>query len=326
MNLNLYDKDLNRIALIGNRYISCLWSEGFNSVGKFTMELNDTADYRKKVRPDFYVGRSDRSTIAVIKTVQIKQNKIIASGEMASRVLDDVAFIGTIESNNLVDESIINAYNNSRGFYNLEFAESNLGIRYPSQISHKSILQLCQEMCQSTDIGFRTVRGDKKLLTEFYRPAENKNLIFAEKFGNLSLDSISLSTQNYKNYAIILGQGVGEDRFSTSVDLSENNEIRELIVDAKNLQRDEDESIVSYLFRLQEKGIEKLLEQQKTWACSFTPSSKDFGTRYDLGDILTVILFEYDLKFKARISKFTQKSQKNQTTTTVDVGDITIVR
>lgn len=326
MNLNLYDKDLNRIALIGNRFISCLWSEGYNTIEKFTVELNDTADYRQKVRPDYYIGRSDRPTLGVIKTVEIKDNKIIASGQMASRVLDDVAFIGTIEEGKKVDESIKNAYNESSGFYNLEFAESALRIVYPSQISNKSILRLCLDMCQSTDIGFRTVRSGKKLVTEFYRPAENKNLVFAEKFGNLSLESILLSTSNYKNFAFVLGQGEGEDRISTTVDMTNGEERRELIVDARNVQQDDGESLSAYLRRLQEQGIAKLLEQNKTWECAFIPNTKDFGSRYDLGDILTVILFDYGMKFNARISKFTQKVQKNKTETTVEVGQLTVMR
>lgn len=39
MNLNLYDADLNRIAIIGDQYISCLWSEVYNTVGNFSLEL-----------------------------------------------------------------------------------------------------------------------------------------------------------------------------------------------------------------------------------------------------------------------------------------------
>ena len=39
MRLNLYDKDLNRIAVIGSQYVSCLWSEGYNTTQPFTMEL-----------------------------------------------------------------------------------------------------------------------------------------------------------------------------------------------------------------------------------------------------------------------------------------------
>ena len=89
---------------------------------------------------------------------------------------------------------------------------------------------------------------------------------------------------------------------------------------------DDGETAEDYLKRLQSRGIEKLLECQSVFSCSFIPSEKDFGNKYDLGDILTVNLSEYGLKLKARVSKFSQKSQSNKTETTVEVGKIVIAR
>ena len=48
MKLNLYDKDLNRIAIIGEGYKSCLWKEGYASVEPFILELSSNDEYRKK--------------------------------------------------------------------------------------------------------------------------------------------------------------------------------------------------------------------------------------------------------------------------------------
>ena len=110
------------------------------------------------------------------------------------------------------------------------------------------------------------------------------------------------------------------------VDMTDGKDRRELVVDAKDLQMDDGETMENYLKRLESRGIEKLLEHQNVFSCSFIPNGKDFGVRYDLGDVLTVHLGEYGLKLKARVAKFTQKSQKNKTETTVEVGKITIVR
>ena len=51
MNLNLYDHDLNRIATIGNRFVSCLWSEGYNTTQDFCLELVETEEYTRKSVP-----------------------------------------------------------------------------------------------------------------------------------------------------------------------------------------------------------------------------------------------------------------------------------
>lgn len=326
MNLNLYDKDLNRIAIIGSRYISCLWSEGYNTIENFTVELAETEEYKKKVREDCYVGRGDRPTLMVIKTVKIANGKIVASGKQAGRVLDDVSFVGTITSGSRIDTSIKKAYNNSSKYRKLEFADTNLGVAYNHTISDKSILGLCTTMCQGEDVGFKAIKSNGAVTVIFYKPEYNPNLILSEKFGNLSLDSICMSSENLKNYAIVLGAGEKENRAIVYVDQTNGDDRRELIVDARDLQRNENETEQSYNDRLYARGVEKLMEKTGTFSCAFTPYAKDFGYRYDLGDILTVYLTDYDMKLQARVSKFTQKSQNNNVTTTIEVGQITIKR
>ena len=326
MNLNLYDKNLNRIAIIGNQYISCLWSEGYNTIENFTMELVATDEYKKKIRADCYVGRNDRKTLMVIKTVEITNGKIVASGKQAGRVLDDVSFVGTIESGSMIDTSIKKAYNNGNKYRNLEFADTNLQIPYNHQISNKSILKLCETMCQSEDVGFRVIRNNGTMYTEFYRPEYNPNFVLSEKFGNLSIDSISISTEKSKNYAIVLGEGEGENRNKVYVDSTNGEERRDLIVDANDIQKEENETDESYNSRLIARGIEKLLENQQTFSCAFTPYAKDFGVKYDLGDILTVYLTDYGITLQSRVSRFTQKAQRNKVETTIEVGQITIKR
>lgn len=326
MKINLYDENLHRIAIIDERFVSCLWSEGYNTAENFTLELQETEEYKKKVKSDCYVGRNDRKTLMVIKTVEIANNKIIASGKQATQVLDDVAFIGTINEGSKIDSSIEKAYNNSSKFKNVEIVSSGLSETYKHQISNKHFLKLCETMCQSEDIGFRSVKNDRTINIEFYKPEQKPNLLFSQKFGNLSIDSIKLSTSVFKNYAIVLGEGEGENRVRVDVDQTNGNERRELIVDAKDIQKEENETVESYNQRLMARGAEKLLECKKILNVAFMPFAKDFGTKYDLGDILTVLLPEYGIKLQSRVVRFTQKVQNNQTTTTIDVGNLIIKR
>lgn len=326
MRLNAYDKDLNRIAIIGGQFVSCLWSEGYNTIQPFTLELDATEEYKEKIKPDIYIGRSDRKTLMVVKTVQVEGNKIIASGKQATACLDDVSFIGTIKSGAIVDSTIKSEYNGSTKFPLFEIAESNFSDRYMHDISHKSFQQLIEIMCQSVDMGFKTIREGNTAKTSFYKPAENPNLRFSERFGNLSVQSLLLSTENLKNYAIVLGQGEGADRIRVDVDMTAGQQRRDLILDAKSITKEETDTDETYRKKLESYGAEKLLEHRKTWECLFSPLADDFGTRYDLGDILTILLPEYGLKLKARVSRFTQKEQRNSISTAIEVGEITITR
>lgn len=326
MNLNLYDSNLNRIAIIGNQYVSCLWSEGYNTVENFTLEVVATDDYKRKIRVDCYVGRTDRPTLMVVKTVEFSGGNIVASGKQATRVLDDVAFVGTIPENSLIDKAILDAYNSGNKYRNVEFADTDLQVSYEHQLSNTSILDLCEIMCQNKDVGFKAEKQGKLLIVSFYKPAERANLVFSQNFGNLFVNSISISNENLKNYAIVLGQGEGDQRAKAYVDATNGADRRELVVDAKDLQREEGETDSNYNSRLVSRGVEKLLEKQQTFSCDFSPHAADFGSKYDLGDIITVYLTDYGITIKARISRFTQKSQRNKISTSVEVGQITIKR
>ena len=326
MKLNLYDIELNRIAIIGEQFVSCLWTEGYNTPQSFTLELQETPEYRAKVKPDYYIGRDDRKTLMVIKTVQFSGGRVIASGKQATRVLDDVIFVGTIPAGSRVTSSIKNAYDQSGKFPSVEILASDITAKYPGQTSHKTILELCTLMCTSQDVGIRAKRQGKTIAMEFYQPEANPNLVFSANYGNLTVEGITLSTENEKNYAVVLGEESAENRVRVYVDLTGGEQKRAIIVDARDLQREEGEAEEAYHARLYARGLEKLLEKTKTWACAFTPSASDFGVRYDLGDIVTILLQEYGLKMQARITRITQKAQKNTTKTTVEVGKITIAR
>ena len=324
MNLNLYDENLKRIAMIGSNFVSCFWAEGYNTVEDFALEVQKTKEYKSKLKPDCYVGRDDRKTLMVIKGVEVVNNRIIATGKQATRVLDDVAFIGTLPAGSVIDTSVKDAYNESNKFHNLEFAETDLGVVYKNQISHKSFLELCTVMCQDEDTGFKVTRNNGVLLAEFYKPSIGNAVKLSESFGNVRLESVILSTENYKNYAIVLGEGEEENRVRVDVDMSGGESRREIIVDARDLQHEDGETSEQYNKRLYARGVESLLEQQKTWECAVLPLIKEFGSKYDLGDMVNIVLNDYDLNLQARVSRFTQKQQRNQLETVVEIGNITI--
>lgn len=325
MNLNLYDENLNRIAIIGNQFVSALWAEGYNTVESGCVEVRNTDDFRKKIKPNCYIGRTDRDTLMIIKTVEVSSNSIVAHGEMASRILDDVAYIGTINTGVDIPSAIRDAYNSTNGFPNYAISNDSISQESTVQISNQSLLEMCLTLCQTADLGFRSVKKNGQIELEFYKPTEQKT-VFREEYGNMALKDIVLSTENYKNYAIVLGEGEGEERARVDVDLTNGGQRYDLVVDARDIQMESGETTDDYRERLRSRGVKKLREQQKTWNCEIEPNGEAFGVKYELGDKVLVLLPKYNLRLEARISKFEQKEQNNQTTTTVTVGQLTIMR
>ena len=260
------------------------------------------------------------------KTVRVKDGHIIATGKEAKRCLDDVACEKVIPAGSNLADAVRSAYDESSKFHNIEFSEQALGVSYDHQISNKSFMLLCQTMCQDTDTGWRVVRSGKRIVAEFYKPEANPNRVLSERYGSLKVDSITRSTENQKNVAIVLGEGEGEARFRVRVDMSGGAQKLEMFVDARDVIREEGESDSSYSARLKARGVEALLEKQGTLVCALNPLPKEFGTMYDLGDVITVLLPDYGMKMQARITRFTQQSQNNVIETILEVGNITITR
>lgn len=325
MKINIYDENLKLVAPIGENYVSCLWAEGYNTVEPFTLELTATETYSKTIKTDMYVKRVDRESVMVIKTIQKQGNKLIVSGKQASRVLDDVSFVGTIKENSVIDTALINAYNGSNKYLNVEFAESGLTDRYGHQISNKSLLELCQDMCQSQNIGFKAIKNDKKISIGLYKP-DNAPIKLSEYIGNVKFDNIINSTENYKNYAIVLGQGEGENRTRVDVDLTNGGKRLEILIDGKDVRQEEDETAEDYKNKLASRGVEKLLEKTKVFTIDIVNSPKGFGKDYDLGYNVLVVMPQYNLKYLTRVSRFEEKSEQNRSQISITLGELIKMR
>jgi hypothetical protein len=325
MRINIYNQNFELVANIGESFVSCLWSEGYNTVESFTLELIATERYKKKIKTDMYVKRIDRDNVMVIKSIQQQGNKLIISGKQATRVFDDVVFVGSLPKNSVIDTAVLEAYNKSNGYPNTEYASSELNDKYGHQISNKTILELLEVMCQAKNIGFKAFKKNNKLNFGLYKP-DNAPIKFSNFFGNAKFDNVTNSVENFKNYAIVLGEGEGDDRIRVDVDLTKGSKRRELLVDAKDVQREEEESDEEYTEKLEARGVEKLLEKTKVFSIDVVNLPKGFGKDYDLGYNVLVVIPEYDLSYSTRITKFSEKSQQNRSDVSVTFGELIKVK
>lgn len=325
MKINIYDKDLNRVDIVESRFVSCLWAEGYNTTEALSLELQESESHKRNVRPGYFVGRTDRKALMVITTVEAKDGKIVATGKTAERLLQDVSFIGKIEAGANIDTAVINAYNNSSKCVDLDFEETSLGVAYDETIENMSILEMAQTMAQSKDVGFRVTKNGNRLLAAFYQPKSDNPYRLAKGFGNVDVQSIVLSIENLKNYAIVLGRDVNDKTVRVDVDESNGMDRKEIIVDSGETPKD-GESTNQFKERLKSIGHETLNEHRKTWSANFSPIETEFGKKYDLGDFVILTLPDYDLRFMARVTRFQEIEQNNSSKVTISVGEITIVR
>jgi hypothetical protein len=332
MKINVYNKKLEYVTTIENNYISCLWREGYNSSEPFVLELPAIPSYISKIKPEMFLKRADRETIMVIKSTQKTGNVFIVSGQQATRLLDDIVFPGLLphitDGTNLIDSEIIYAYNNSIGKTNkIEFEQTDIPERYNEEIGRKSILELMKIMCKGTDVGFKIKKDEDKLKVKFFKPTREP-VKFSEFFGNMVFDNVTNSTETHKNCIVVVGTDVDGNDVVEEVHYGEvlsEDEKKCLIIEAGSQQR-KDETLSKYTKSLRRSGFEELVKHKKAFSIDITNKVDGFGKSFDLGTPITIIISEYDLKYSSRIVVFEEKSQNNEVTKKITIGDLVLMR
>lgn len=316
MFLDVFDKSLNRVGRIYT-WVSLVWEPQYNTNGKFQLELQPAKGIKELFREDYYCSVDESDTLMVIKSVEIDKTAVI-NGFDATHILDERVFTDAVKAGNAEQmmRSIVAKY--CSDWPCLELGNlAGIPDAYNHDISDGSALEKIQTIAQACDIGIRIRKDGKKLLFECYKPAQNPNLKFAERYGNLNNVTYAKSTIQYKNVAIVAGQGKGEERVTVIVGdtNSKGADRREMYVDARNVQQEDDETDAQYIERLKAVGIEKLLERKAIELVNVSVTG-----RVSLGDVVTVMADDYGVTLSARVTSITITSQDNITQREVGIG------
>lgn len=126
----------------------------------------------------------------------------------------------------------------------------------------------------------------------------NTPVVFSQEFENLISTEYNYDTAQYKNVALIGGQGEGTERVCAAVNWFSNRssvndfQRRELFVDANSMAQDEGVTLDEYCQQLETQGLQNLsqLAVTETFSGQIDTSNTQFvlGTDYRLGDIITI--------------------------------------
>ena len=162
----------------------------------------------------------------------------------------------------------------------------------------------------------------KKLMFEVFRPTADPNNRFSPKWGSLREASWAFGDGSYANVALVLGAGEGEERAMVWAGdtEAEGAERREMIVDARDIQPDEDSGETvksdSYLKKLADRGASKLLEQLRTGSIEMTLDADGL----EPGDVCFCSLPDLGYKATVRVADIIIQSQTDGTTRTARLG------
>lgn len=224
----------------------------------------------------------------------------------------------------LVTANAVDAADKKRNIPYLEVKPSRKrGDKVYFQTRYENLDEEVTSLCEASGLGvcitmnpeeqklvFEVLEGTDRSANQTERPP----MIFNVDYDNVNGREYVSDTTEYKNTAIVGGQGEGADRKITTVgDKNTGMERYEMFVDARDI---EDESA------LPDRGKSKLAD----YTCSDTYSSEvdasEYQTKWDLGDVVVTIDREYGVNMNERIVEITETFDENGYTVAPTLGTI----
>lgn len=199
---------------------------------------------------------------------------------------------------------------------NVAAAASTVGVHHGirAQYTGNNLLETVQEICKARGLGFRAVATDHTFIVPTIEitegvdrsegQAKNSPVIFSAEYGNLLSSSYLLDTSNYKNVALVAGEGEGKARKRTTYGKASGMQRREQYVDARDLSTNEGEiSEEDYTAQLEARGAESIAGYPVTENFDGEIETSNFvlDKDYTTGDIVT-IENEYGIRKNVRIA------------------------
>lgn len=313
----IYDKEGKKQALLQN-CTSIQWMPKYYSSGSFEIHARRTKDNDNYLIEGNRIVCTDRNEIGFITGVQLQSQVIEVRGSLDN--LSARINLGTATIRNIEASLLKLVETNKRGL------DINVGtpkglepsIKYGSSTSYSNLADDFEDYCQKGELGWREIVHEGKLnYLEIYQGGLKRNAVFSDDLGNIKSQSYEINLSKYKNVAYVFGEDSGSYRKSITVDIraNTNEDIRELYVDARDLQSEYKEDGVDkqyseeeYQAMLEQRGQQKLADANKNaykFEFELDPYSQvaKLGTDYDLGDIVPVKSNQYKILALARITE-----------------------
>lgn len=332
MDFNVHDHAGVWVGIIENP-TSAIWTRRYQKPGDFELCFPATAEMLALLEDDFIITRDDAAEAVIIERIQIKTNAedgnyILVSGRGAESiigrriVLEQTSVSGRVDAaaHRLIRENAISPADPARALPLTMHAPDVSTATARAQYTGTNLLEAVEGICKAHGLGFRAV-GDAteegvalrmELLNGTDRSESqeaNSPIIFSAEYENLLSSSYAMDTTNYKNVAIVAGEGEGKTRKRATYGSASGMARREVFVDARDLSTNEGEiSADDYTAQLVARGAEKLAEHALSEAFDGemeTSNTFALDVDYTLGDIVTVEN-EYGIRKNVRISAITE--------------------
>lgn len=233
-----------------------------------------------------------------------------------------ISYEGTPVNSNVI--TVILSDMPNRKISNIQLGElKGYQEKLAAQYTGDNLGTVITESCQPNGVGYKNRVINKVFYFELYKGVDrsynqtlNPHVIFSDEYDNLASSGYVKTTSNYKNTALVAGEGEGLAR--TTKEINGNNSglnRRELYVDAKSISSNKDEINASdYESLLIEKGTEDLsaylITEVFTGDVELTDRYK-YKEEVDLGDICSIENKKWGVYSNSRIIGVIETDDEN---------------
>ena len=318
MEVRIYDRDLNFKGVIEN-HTSLIWTRKYYEPGNFEIHAPITEQNLRLLAKGNIISKRGSSEAGVIEDIENEEsdlkNEITAKGRFLSSYMDRRLIKSTVNFSGKIEVAMRNLLSGVTAIPLVELGTLNgFTETVEFQATMKNLMTYETKLAKAGTIGYR-FRPDfrnRKIIFETYKGTDrttaqgiNSRVIFSESYNNLNNVIYKYNDQQYRTKAIVGGEGEGAARVYVEVGGGTGLDLREIFVDAKDIQS-EGLTDAAYKAALAQRGRETLAANvvSESVECE-TEADINFKykTHYDLGDIVTVKKKKWGIVLNQRITE-----------------------
>lgn len=327
MEVYILDKNFQTIALVDD-FESLIWRRKYFSCGEFSLYTSPDKYY--ELKDAMYLSKSDSNELGIIESIKLDESSFTIKGRFARSLTDRLIVYPTVMVKNKYLGKLMTEQISER--LGIKIGDVVSGSIITTQQTGGSLMEWFDELTLNQGLTYDILydyenncllfqmRQGRDLRQE---QSENNPVIFSPDWDNLLSFVYEKSDKDYKNFCIVAGENSGANRRTVPIDLrsSGDEEIRELWVDARDLQSDgftDDE----YDMALFQRGCEKLSSYAKTecFSADVTTDNYTYREDYDLGDIVNISVPKHGIYTDFRITEIEEIYERGARSLTLTFG------
>lgn len=323
------------------KYINLQWIRRYYEPGEYSVQL-PASEYEPSA---VYIFTKDRPELGIIQKNQYADGYdgevIQLSGYFYEFKLNDkityprFSASGNIE---MLARRIVNDYKEDIPI--LQLGDANvplLGTITTKQSTGAGLATVLYGMLKTQELSLRCVYDYQENRMRFIvwqgkdrtqEQSENSFVTFSEGFRNMQNEEITIDSSNFKNYAVVIGNGKYEDgnQIAVIVDLRPDTGIyaRKIYVDrTEQIFDSAEQTRAEYDAQLYQAGLEELAKYVDITNVTFDTIDRGltYMVDYDVGDKCDVILDSVRRSFMVRIIEVQEVFKKSTHTVTLTFGE-----